>query len=251
MPRLPPLDTSVCNPPALPSFDGTAPLSPWLAQARCTISAHPSFFLTEEAQVEFLAVSLRARPRAWYAYHSGLIYLRSLGDFESALRYHFDGSGRIPSSDADRRLALDFAHCHQTPGESVAEYSGRFQSLRKEYARTHLARLERHYGTRTGQREMLAAWYVAGLDGPIRTAVEAECPDAGKVSDVEAAARRVEARLAGTERGAHPAGGKMDKQEKPEARHVSYDNGLGAGGRALRLTARAMPHMASARSHRV
>lgn len=260
MPPLPALDTRISTPPPLPVFDGTSPLSPWLSAARSLAAAHRAHFLSEVAAVEHLARSLRARPAAWYAYHRSLVYLTSVDAFLAQLAYHFDVGARVPSSDGARRLALDFLRCTQGQGgaegvaEGVAAYTARFQELRKAYAKVHLAALERHYGTRAGQRELLAHWYRAGLREDVRDAVRALCPDAAKVSDVEAAALSAEARLAGRAPGGASGAPhrQTPRQEHAETRHVSYEQGLGAGGRALRLSTgpRGMPGAGCARAKR-
>ncbi|EKD00078.1 hypothetical protein A1Q2_05602 [Trichosporon asahii var. asahii CBS 8904] len=238
--RLTRLDTEVSTPPLLPSFDGTQPLQPWIAQAHAILNAHPSFFLTEEDKIEHLAKSLRARPRAWYGYHRSLVYLTSLDTFLAQLLFHFDTGVRIPSSDGSRRLAIDFLNCRQELGESVFDYSARFGRLRKEYAKEHLDSLAGHYGTRAGQRELMALWYLFGLERRLRKAVMVECPDVSKVSDVEAVALRCEANVAQIRKG------KEAKKEK----HTSDAEALGAGGRTLRMLDVAMPPVACAKSGR-
>lgn len=193
MSRLTPLNTAVSNPPLLPIFDGTQPLQPWIEQAHSIIASYPSHFLSEEDKIEHLGRSLRGRPKAWYGYHRSLVYLNSLDLFLSQLLYHFDIAVRIPSSDTRRRLALDFLNCRQQDEESVSEYSARFGRIRKEYAKEHLDSLERHYGTRSGQRELMALWFLYGLTSKVRKGVMADGLEPCKVSDIEVMALRVEA----------------------------------------------------------
>lgn len=238
MTRLAPLNTAVSNPPLLPSFDGTQPLHPWLDQAHSIIATYPSHFLSEEDKIEHLGRSLRGRPKAWYRYHRSLVYLNSLDLFLSQLLYHFDVAVRIPSSDARRRLALDFLNCRQQEGESVSEYSARFGKIRKEYAKEHLDSLERHYGTRSGQRELMALWFLHGLSKKVRKGVMSDGLEPCKVSDIEAMALRVEARMMGKKEIEE-----IKREAWEEAKHVDYEEGLGAGGRKLRLSSAAMPRI--------